>query len=481
MNWYIILEIIYFIFIILIASKILIDTESSAKAAAYILLIFILPVVGILIYLSFGLNYRKNEIYTKKLVLDEEQSQRIEAFIQQYKTDYLHQFEEGYSNYYSLGKMLYADNQSISTRNNKVKILQNGENKFPELLQALRKAQHHIHLEYYIYDDDEIGNEIAKILVQKAKEGVEVRFIYDDFGSRPIRKKLIPKLRKAGVEAYAFYKVVFIYLANRLNYRNHRKIAIIDGAYGFIGGINVSDKYINPSKNKTYWRDTHIMVEGEAVWTLQQIFMADWNFCSQQNLPLSNAYFIQHPKTEDAQWVQIISSGPDSRTPSILYSYIQAIAMAKKEICITTPYLIPGQSFLYALYMAVLRGVQVKILVPEVSDSRFVNAICRSYFEGLLENGVEVYLYEKGFVHAKTMVCDDELTVVGTANLDNRSFDLNFEVNAIMYDVELAKQQKAAFNNDLQQARKLHYEEWKKRSKTIRLTEKILRLVAPLI
>ncbi|MDG4945456.1 cardiolipin synthase [Weeksellaceae bacterium KMM 9713] len=481
MNWFIVLEVIYYLFLIAVALKILNDTQSSTKAAAYILLLFILPVAGIIIYLSFGLNYRKSGIYSKKIEMDEAQSKHVDSLISDYISTNTPKFKKEHFEYMGLSNMVYEDNQSFTTRNNKVEILQNGENKFRELLEALRNAKHHIHIEYYIYEDDEIGNELANILMEKAREGVEVRFIYDDFGSRSIRKTIVPKLRESGVEAYAFYEITFIYLANRLNYRNHRKIVIIDGDTSFVGGVNVSDKYINKSAQDLYWRDTHIKIDGEATWLLQQIFFADWNFCANQQLKPSREYFRNQPRLDQGNWVQIVSSGPDSKMPSILYSYLQAIGLAKNEICITTPYLIPGEEFLHALYMAVLRGVKVKILLPEVSDSWFVNTVCRSYFGDLLENGVEIYLYQKGFIHAKTMVCDDKLAVVGTANLDHRSFDLNFEVNAIMYDDDLAKELKTSYYQDLENARKLELEEWNERKKVVQLLEKSLRIVAPLM
>ncbi|MGI9526730.1 MAG: cardiolipin synthase [Weeksellaceae bacterium] len=481
MNWQILLEIIYYIILLGFTFKVIYDTDSSTKAAAYILFIFLLPIVGIIIYLSFGLNYRKSQIYDKKLVLDKDQKRTINQLIDVYLKDTKKEFGEKYAQYYGLVNMLFSDVDSFVTKNNKVKLLLNGEEKFPAMFDAIRNAKHHIHIEYYIYDNDDIGNQLAEILMQKAREGVEVRFIYDDFGSRKIRKNLVPKMRASGVEAYTFYKVNFIYLANRLNYRNHRKIVIIDGCVGFVGGINVSDKYINKSQENLYWRDTHLMLEGETVNELQRIFLADWNFCAGQNIKPNTLFFKEHPVLETPQWVQIIPSGPDSINPSILYSLLYAITIAKNEILITTPYLIPGEELLHALHMAVLRGVKVKILVPEVSDSRIVNAVSKSYYLELLKQGVEIYLYQKGFVHAKTMVCDDDLSIVGTANLDNRSFDLNFEVNALVYDQGITRKLREAFNNDLKASRQIHYNEWVTRKKYKQFLEKCFRLISPLM
>lgn len=481
MNWKLLTEILYILFLIGFTIKIINDSTSSNKAAAYILLLFLFPIAGAIIYLSFGLNYRKTEIYNKKLIFDDKQAQKIAVLIKNYRAVTHSFFMQHFSNFYGLSQMLYQDTKSFATKNNSVQLLWNGENKFPALLQALKQAKHHIHLEYYIYEDDEIGNQLAEIMIQKAKEGLEVRFIYDDFGSRSIRKNLVRKLKDYGVEVFPFYKIQFIYLANRLNYRNHRKIVIIDGEKAFIGGINVSDKYINQDPKAVYWRDTHLLIQGEAVWELQRIFLADWNYCSNQHIKPNSKYFKKLPIIKHGKWVQIVPSGPDSKNPSILYSFLLALSIAQKEILITTPYLIPGEEFLHALHMAVLRGVKVKILVPEKSDSKIVNAVCKSYYQELLVSGVEIYLYQKGFIHAKTMVCDGELSFVGTANLDNRSFDLNFEVNAIVYDIEVAKELKQSFDKDLEDSIQIEVEQWMQRGRLIQFYEKFLRLISPLM
>ena len=313
----------------------------------------------------------------------------------------------------------------------------NGEAKFPDVFESLRSAKHHIHIEYYIYENDTIGNELAQILIEKAKEGVEVRFIYDDFGSSGIRKNIAHQLREAGVEAYPFYKIKLIMLANRMNYRNHRKIIVVDGTIGYIGGINVSDKYINNDKDdKLYWRDTHLKIVGNSVFNLQTIFLADWNFCANQKIRYSSNYFPEKSEAEHYgnHLVQIVSSGPDSKYPKIKYTLIQAILSAEKEICITTPYFIPDKSFLEAINIAALSGIEVKLLVPTRSDSFIVNTTSQSNFQELLDVGVKIYSYDKGFVHAKTMVCDQKVAIIGTANFDNRSLDLNFEINAIVFD-----------------------------------------------
>ena len=378
-----------------------------------------------------------------------------------------------------LAAMLIKDLHSPLSRHNSIKLLLNGEEKFPELMEALENAKHHIHMEYYIYEYDEIGNKIIELLIRKAKEGVQVRFIYDDFGSPTIKKKTEKTLRDAGAEIHPFHKVHFYLLANRINYRNHRKIVVIDGQTGFVGGINVSDRYINKKKGQLYWRDTHLRIDGPGVYYLQYLFLADWNFCCPGNLKLEKIFFNEDLPVKDDKLVQIVASGPDSKQPSVLFSILQAIYLAKKEILITTPYLIPGDNIIDALRIAASSGLSVKLLVPGISDSRLVNAASKANYNDLLQAGVEIYLYQKGFVHAKTLIADGKLSMIGTANMDHRSFELNFEVNAIIYDKAFSEQMRKVFFDDLIQAKKLDAEDWYKRSLYAKLSERCAALFSP--
>ncbi len=483
MSWLIVIEILYPLLIIAICINIILETSSSVKASAYVLLVLLIPLAGIAIYLSVGLNYRKRGIYTKKLITDMKQAIAVLRRVEHLKEENTRLFNRDYERYNGLNEMLFADNQSLLTQNNHVELLINGEEKFPALLRSLKEARHHIHIEYYIYENDHIGNQIAEVLIEKAREGVQVRFIYDDFGSRSIRGNIAKTLKQNGVEAYPFFKVRFIPFANRFNYRNHRKIVIIDAETAYVGGINVSDKYINSHAGNLFWRDTHLQIKGQAVLYLQRVFLADWNFCSEQQLTATDEFFASFKNTESHHptWIQIAASGPDSVNPSILYSHLFAIHNAQRQLLITTPYFIPGQEFIEALRMAVLRGVEVKLLVPGISDSRFTNAASKAHYEDLLQIGVRIFLYQKGFVHAKTLVCDGELSLVGTANLDHRSFDLNFEVNAIAYDVGLASKLQAVFLEDLKDAEEITYVQWKNRPFGARFLGKFIRLAAPLL
>lgn len=485
MNWLLIYEIIYILVLIFVCLRIVYDTKSTTKTLAYLLFAIFVPFFGILFYFFFGINYRNRKMYSKKLTENADMAKRLREDLYKYSKQTFNESDAAVQSNKELAYMLLNDSMSPLTSNNSVKLLVNGENKFPEVLKALKDAKNHIHIEYYIFEDDEIGKEIGNILVKKAQESVEVRVIYDDFGSRSIRKKLVPYLKENGVKAFPFFKISFISFANRINYRNHRKIIVIDGKTAFVGGINVSDRYINKTgdTNNIFWRDTHLFIYGPGTQYLQYLFMCDWNFCADKKLK-PNEQFFPHINTLPVvgdKVVQIAASGPDSETPTILFSMLQAINLATKEILITTPYFIPGESLLDALTIASLSGISVKLLVPEKSDSLLVNSAAQSYYDDLLKNGVEIYQYTKGFVHAKTMVTDKKIAIVGTANMDFRSFDLNFEVNAIVYDFEIANELANLFYEDIKNAKKIDPVIWCNRSRMKQLLQKTARLVSPLL
>jgi len=465
--------------------RIVYDTRNNTKTLAYLLLVTFLPIIGIIFYFSFGINYRKRKMYSKKLLNDDNLAKKLKADIFQYSKNTFEQNNEAVKKSRELALMLLRDSTSPLTANNSVKLLVNGENKFPEVLKALGEAKNHIHIEYYIYEDDNIGKTIESILIRKVKEGVAVRFIYDDFGSRAIRRKLVKRLKNGGVKVFPFSKIIFIAFANRLNYRNHRKIIVVDGKTAFTGGINVSDRYINDGNNtnKLFWRDTHLRIDGPGVKYLQYLFLCDWNFCAKDSVQPDEEYFPREKyfSVSANKVVQIAASGPDSDIPTIMFSLLQAINLATKEILITTPYFIPGNSLIDALIIAALSGISVKLLVPGISDSRLVNLAARSYYDDLLTAGVDIYQYKKGFVHAKTMVTDGSTSIIGTANMDQRSFDFNFEVNAIVYDPETANQLRSIFFEDLKNAERIDVTAWKQRPWYKLLIEQTARLISPLL
>jgi cardiolipin synthase len=356
-------------------------------------------------------------MYSKKLVQNEMMLKQLKDQINQYSKLNFEQRGQDFKDNRELVYMLVKDTMSALTKGNQLELLINGEKKFPQVLRDLETAKHHIHIQYYIYEDDKIGQTIENILIRKANEGVKVRFIFDDFGSHTITKKMVKRLKTGNVEVFPFQKIKFIFFANRINHRNHRKIIVIDGQLAYVGGINVSDKYINPEEksDKLYWRDTHLRIFGPGAHYLQYLFLCDWNFCAKAQLQPNLEFFPYSPSNVEPgeKMVQIAAGGPDSDSPTVLYSLLQAVNIAQEELLITTPYYIPDESIQQSLIMAGLGGIKVKLLVPGVSDSALVNAAARAYYGDLLKAGVEIYLYQRGFVHAKNMVLDIKFGIVG--------------------------------------------------------------------
>jgi len=463
--------------------RILLDTGASPKAMSYMVLAVTIPVLGSLAYFVLGVNYRKRKIYSKKLRATNQLLQSIRHKSVLATEQMIARDAPQLGGHAELAELLLNEvREPLSL--NRVTLLNNGEEKFPAVLQDLENASEFIHIEYYIYEDDDIGNQIKEVLVRKAKEGVKVRFIYDDFGSSRLRKDFLKELKAGGVEASPFYEVRWPFFASRLNYRNHRKIIVIDGHTGYVGGINVSDRCINTrTDNEMYWRDTHVRIEGPAVWSLQYPFLADWNFCTRQRLNPDEHLFppANGSMAGARELVQIITGGPDFSRSGIMLSFFTAIAGASERIFLTSPYFIPNTSILDALRKAALSGKDVRVLVPGKSDSAFVNAASRSYYQELLECGVKIYLYQKGFVHSKTLVVDDCLSFVGTANMDHRSFDLNFEINAVIYGREFCRQLADSFLADLEDSKLLTLAAWRRRSKREILGDRVARLFSPLL
>lgn len=474
-----VLLVAYTLLVVVLCLFIIVDGRTPSKVLAYVLLVVALPVVGAIFYLSVGINYRKRKIYRKKLDIDERTYPELEQRAIGYTQQVLAEQRIELAHFAPLAQQLTG--VCLLSQGNRTHLLRNGDTKFPEVLAALEAAQHHIHLEYYIFNDDGIGRRIAEVLMRKARAGVKVRFIYDDYGSSSIRRSLVRELRAAGVEAFPFRKILLLFLANGMNYRNHRKIIVVDGRVGFVGRINVSDKYINADGPGLYWRDEHLRIDGPAVLNLQHIFLTDWNFCSGQRIAFSEAHFPLSEETAPGEVVQVVSSGPDSDHPDILYALVQAVMLSRTHIRFTTPYFIPDKSLLDALCIAARSGVTVDLLVPGISDSWIVNTTSRSYYSELLAVGVRIHAYRKGFVHAKTAVFDDRVAMVGTANLDHRSFDLNFEVNAFVYHAARTTQLAAEFDRDLLDADRIDPGQWARRPVLQRGAERILHLFSALM
>ena len=469
---------VYYIAIGLLILSILLDNRNPSKTAGYILILVFLPILGLIIYLYFGQDYRKRKMFNRKSYADS-------IVIEDWGNEYQRQFEENMAlaenhdkGIFQVAKMLQKNYTALS-QNNSIKILKNGEEKFADLFKALKNASHHIHIEYYIIEDDPLVADLLKILKEKAKLGVEVRMIYDDVGSSDLSRKFIKDIIKSGIEIHPFMQVRFPYFTSTANYRDHRKIIVIDGITGYVGGINLSARYLN-NGTVSKWRDTHLRIDGDSVRQLQIQFMLMWKFVAKKKLPITISYYPEVPTYRNIS-LQIAVSGPDSDWASIMLAFFKAISVARNYIYITTPYFIPNDQILTAIQSAALSGVEVKLLIPKKSDSVIVQAAMMSYVKELLLAGARVFLYNSGFIHAKTIVMDDSLSTVGTANMDYRSFNINFEVNAFIYDREIACELKQQFNDDLTHADELFLSRWEKRPLTKRLLESSARLLAPIL
>jgi cardiolipin synthase len=371
------------------------------------------------------------------------------------------------------------NNRSLLTLDNKIDLLVNGKQTFPAMLDAIASATNYIHLEFYRIEPDTIGTEFRELLERKALEGVKVRVIYDDVGSWNIHKPYLREMRASGVQIFPFMPVRFPSFSSKINYRNHRKILVVDGRVGFVGGLNIADKYLYGLPDLGPWADTHLKLEGEAVAALDRVFISDWDFVSGEELKPES--FLKHViKTGNRCLVQVASSGPDTDWATIMQVYFSAIATAKSSIYLTSPYFSPDESILTALKTAALSGVDVRMIFPKHSDSIISNWNTRSYITELLEAGVRVFLYENGFIHSKYLLVDSVFSSVGSPNVDVRSFDLDFEVTALVYDEEFAARLGVLFGEDLLNCKEAVMSDWVKRSRRERYKESMARVFGPL-
>ncbi len=471
--------VLYFVVIGATVAVIVHDLRDPVKALSWILVITLLPVAGIVFYVVFGRNYRKEKIFNRKEIDDFEQIGSLCNVQLRELVDPQIQHLEPIEANKDIITLLLNNNRALLTVRNKVKILNDGESKFRELFDAVANAVSSVHLEYYIFENDELGRRLIDLLERKVKEGVEVRMIYDDVGSWNMKRRHARRLRARGIQVHSFMPVAFPWLTSKLNNRNHRKIVVVDGKVGFTGGINVADRYVRGTKFGP-WRDTHLRVEGDAVNMLQAIFMTDWYCVSGKELLNDEKYFPKS-RIRTRTPMQIASSGPDSDWASIMQAFFAAINKASRSIYISTPYFLPNQAILTALKVAALSGVDVRIILPHRSDSKIVYWASRSYIGEMLDAGIKVYFFCKGFNHSKILIIDDDFCSVGSANMDIRSFEDNFEVSAILYDPKVTEELKGYFLNDISNSVAVTPESWSNRPNIHAAYESLARLLSPLL
>ncbi len=454
------------------------DGSSAIRIWAWILVILLMPFLGIILFVLFGVNLRKEKLFDLKKEVD---YQEIENFVEKYAREAERKALSGHevtTQYLRLIRLLTRVNHSILTFNNSVRILNDGPETFAAIFEACQQAKEYIYLQYYIFIDGQLVDRFAKLFEEKIKAGVEVRLIYDALGSWELSKTTVRKLQEIGVQMFPFMPIKFGRLA-KVNYRNHRKILIVDGVIGFTGGINVDDKYIKDDPLLGHWTDTHLRIEGMSVNFLQFAFLADWLFVSGENLIHRSR--LKFMETIGNTPLQIITSGPDTDYPNILQQYLYILYQAKEYVYIVNPYLVPDANLSMALKTVALSGVDVRIIVPENSESAIIRWTVQSFFSRFLEAVVKIYLYQKGFIHSKVILSDDAVCSIGTANLDVRSFEQNFEVNALIYDESTTLEMKAQFNLFLKNSRWLSIQEHEQRSNLDRVKEKLANLTSPLM
>ena len=481
MNWSVFWQIFSLVFLVTaipVAIMIILEKRSPFKTIAWILVLILVPVIGLVFYLFFGQEYRKQKLFSRRGIKSLSRLRKLSIKqLREFEHADLH-LSENVNEKKNLIRLLLNNSDSLLTTGNQLKLLNNGNETFDAIFKAIKSAKHHIHLEYYIFEDDIIGNQVKKLLIEKSREGVEIRIIVDDVGSWSLKKKFFKELRESGIEIYPFMEVRFPRLTSRVNFRNHRKILIVDGITGFTGGINIADRYVVGKPKIGQWRDTHLQITGDAVAAMQVVFAADWYFVINENLRREK-YFL--PLTEgEGTPVQISASGPDSDWESMEQAYLAAILNAQKYVYLTTPYLMPPQTLVTALKTAALSGVDVRIIIPEKSDAITPKWCSFSYVEQFLEAGIKIYFYQKGFIHSKTLMIDDVFSTIGTTNLDFRSLETNFEINAFIYERKFTRLMLKYFINDLRNSREIKLNEWTKRPWYFKLRESLAHIVSPM-
>lgn len=466
------LSALYIYMIVAIIIAILLDNRDPVKSLAWITILVLLPVVGIVLYVFFGHDFRKQKIITKKSVRNIKN--RPIPVCDTSKVD----MQALTPQQQHLIQLLMKVGEAPVYAGSKIDVYADGEATFEAMFSAIEQAQKHIHIEFFIFEDDRVSNRLRKLLIQKAQEGVRVRMIYDYLGSWRLPKSYIRSLRNAGAYVQSFLPVRFRLNRFKINYRNHHKILVVDGKIGFTGGLNIADRYLYGNKLGK-WRDTFVRIEGNAVHGLQANFLIDWLFVDRKIIT-DPKYYPEMPVYDD-NLVQFVASGPDSDWENITHGLTHAIMTATDYVYMHTPYFVPSQSVVSAIHTAALSGVDVRLLIPETSDSPLSAAATRSYITRLTEAGVRVYFYQNNFLHSKSIVIDDMVSSIGSANLDERSSNQNFELNAFIYDKDTAQKLKELFLNDLEHSREVDANKWDQRSHWEKLKESIARLFVPLL
>nr|WP_319376169.1 cardiolipin synthase [uncultured Methanoregula sp.] len=455
------------------------ERKTPEIALAWLTLLAFIPILGFLFYLAFGQNFYRARLFRIK----SEDDRKVQELVAGQLTEVARlenvSKDERENKFLRVIRMLLVSNNSIVSNNNKIEIYTDGHEKFRALFAAIEQAKEFVHVEYYYISPDRLGSEMAALLTRKAKEGVEVRVLVDGLPFSVVPPAFWKPFIEAGGKKAVFFPGFLRFINFRFNNRNHRKIVVIDGKTAFCGGFNVGDEYVG-RRELGLWRDTHVKIDGDAAHMLELRFLMDWNYASKDPVELSPRYFPRTGGTGSAA-VQIVSSGPDHRHNQIKLAYLQLINTASESVYIQTPYFVPDASLIDALRLAAQSGIDVKIMIPCKPDHMFVYAVNHAFIRDLLDAGVKAYTYDEGFIHAKTLVIDGLVASVGSANWDVRSFKLNFETNALIYNPAYAKKLRAIFEEDLKHSTEITPESLEKRPLMEKIWEPVARLFSPVL
>ena len=471
--------------ILCIVSIIFIERKKPSEIIGWIIVIMFLPVLGFALYLLIG------ETTSKKMMVRFDRKRRYDSLFRERRLNYMpdilehvhSQHDPIVNKHRDMIMMNERHGANVYTKNNDITLFTDAGEKYESLYNDILNAKRNIHLLYFIFKADATGQRFISLLAQKAREGVEVRLLYDTIGSLKTRFSRFKEIIDAGGKVCKFFPLINIL---KINFRNHRKVVVVDGEIAYTGGMNIGDEYIGGHKRAKPWRDTHLRVTGSSVSSFQERFILDWDHISNEKFDFDDQevfarYFPEpDPGNTGKMAAQVVSSGPDVETEYIKLSYIKMINNAKKYVYMQSPYFIPDEAFMISLKMAVDSGVDVRLIIPGIPDKKFVYVLTTSYLEELLKNNVKVYLYN-GFIHSKMFIMDGEVTSIGTANIDNRSFVLDFEINIFVYDEEFSAKCERIFLDDVENSSRASIEQAKKRGLFRRMAESIMRIFSPLL
>ncbi len=463
---------LYFLTVLAVIVVVLSENRNPVKSMAWVLVLVLLPVLGLIIYLIFGRSLKGMSLISRS---DLRELRRLNDF--SYPTRAVEGLSEESRQLISLVNKLAGPHLFTG---NDVEMFTSGVDKFESLKRDIAAATDHIHVQYFIIENDTAGGELIELLMDKARHGVQVRVLYDYVGSFYMRPRLLKQMRNAGIEVHPFLELSFTQFAFRVNWRNHRKIVVIDGRVGYVGGMNIADRYVTGDKRWSAWRDTHLRVSGEAVMALQYSFAIDWNFTTRKLLNFPTMRFTGTPGKENLT-MQMVGSGPTNRWNNISFVFFKAITQAKRRVFVQTPYFLPSDSLLKALESAALAGVDVRLMIPRNLDSEMLRLATSSYIKECLLSGIKVYLYEPTVMHAKVVIIDDEFVTTGSTNFDFRSFEHNFEFNVLIYNKDFNSKMRAVFEADMEQCTRLSMGKWKQRPLMQKALESVVRLISPIL